>query len=53
MTECEDNKTGCGDMVNIQNPSPPMVSLDKMLAMSETVEWLGMSDIGQLGPAVR
>ena len=45
--------TRCEDLVNMQSPSLAMVTLDKMLAMSNTVDWLGLTDIGQLGPAVR
>ena len=37
----------------MQSPPSAMVTLDKMLALSQTVDWLGLMDIGQLGPAVR
>ena len=43
----------CEDKINMQSPPSAMVTLDKMLALSQTVDWLGLMDIGQLGPAVR
>ena len=39
--------------MNIENPPSAMVTLDKMLPLSQTVDWLGLMDIGQLGPAIR
>ena len=45
--------TSCEDNMNIENPPSAMVTLDKMLPLSQTVDWLGLMDIGQLGPAIR
>lgn len=39
--------------MNIENPPSAMVTLDKMLPMLLMVNWLGLMDIGQLGPAIR
>ena len=37
----------------IEHPPPIMVTLDMMMPMSQSVENIGLMEVGQLGPAIR
>ena len=41
------------DPMMIEHPPPIMVTLDMMMPMSQSVENIGLMEVGQLGPAIR